>query len=486
MGHFKLRLCSQSLWYVLWTAMALISAASIFADHLRSYANLVLVVTVALASMAFASIAAGLRFLTKKESKLSSVVVIVFAVAQLVQWIHTMAPPSPYRGVDFSAYYLAAKVLSEMPNQSLYDLPLYQDGRMNLNVEAPPASNWHTAALRFHVPWSAPFIYPPFFAVLVKPLAHVSFARGYLIWEILSIVFLIAAMLLILNLGGARFSHKAALILGVGIFSYFPLQEGLFLGQTGCFIAFLIATGVWLLAKNYTSLSAMSFAVATLTKLTPIIAVPLLIIHRRWRWLAAYVGWMAILLIVSASQSGWTAYRIFWHKVLPAVSCGAPVAQNSSIVASVQEILSWYVPSSPKAPATIPQYACTASRCATMMVYFLMLIRFYLRRHDGNLVRDLMLMVLLGIPLSPIAWWHHYTIALIPFVYLWSVMTEKGDRILLILFLVVATNIGGFALLLIRNTFVQLTLAAIPSFLTIALVYLKLGAGKEVAAHPAL
>ena len=51
-------------------------------------------------------------------------------------------------------------------------------------------------------------------------------------------------------------------------------------------------------------------------------------------------------------------------------------------------------------------------------VYSLILARFYLRRHDRAVVRDLVLMTLLELAVSPISWWHHNTIALLPFLYL--------------------------------------------------------------------
>src|SRR5260370_9093559 len=110
------------------------------------------------------------------------------------------------------------------------------------------------------------------------------------------------------------------------------------LGQIDLLILFLIAAGIWLLSRNHTSLSALSYAIATMMKLTPLIAVPLLIFHRRWKWLGAYTAWMALILIFSVWQAGWQVHQQFWRQVLPILSSASPVTHNSSIVAYVQQL----------------------------------------------------------------------------------------------------------------------------------------------------
>jgi hypothetical protein len=430
--------------------------------------------SVLLVTIAGMQLLPGIKFLNRKETVLAAALLGVFSAEQVRQWVTTLALPPLYRGFDFSAYYLAAKVVSRTPRRNLYDLPFYADGRMNLNTSAPLASAWQTAALHYHVPFAAPFIYPPFFAVLMKPLAYLSFDSAYTAWEILSVLLLGGAVMLSLKLGGIRISRKLGLMLGVGLFSYYPFGDGLFRGQIDCLILFLLAAGVWLLAKKRTLLSALSFAAATLLKLTPVMAVPLLIFHRRWKWLAAYAVWMCSLLLISVYQAGWAMHRQFWRVVLPGISCGSPVGQNSSLVAYVQQLFLREVPNGAWAPVSIPPHACAVSRLVAFTVYSLLLGRFYLRRRDGELVRDLVIMILLELAVSPITWWHHNTIALLPFLYLWCTMPEKGDRTLLALFLIVGTNIVGYSLLLTENHIAQLMLAAIVPGLTLMLVYLTL------------
>jgi hypothetical protein len=290
------------------------------------------------------------------------------------------------------------------------------------------------------------------------------------------------AVRLSLKLGGIHIGRKLALMLGVGLFSYFPVGDSLFMGQVDCLILFLLAAGVWLLKKNQPSLSALSFATATLIKLTPVLAVPVLVFHRRYKWLAAYAAWMCSLSVFSLYQAGWTAHRLFWQVVLPSISCGAPVCLNSSLVAYVQELFMGHVPYWGKPPLVIPPHACGVSRLVGFGVYVLFLGHFYCRRHQREIVRDLVVVTLLELAVSPIVWWHHYTIALLPFAYLWCKARDRGARTLTILFLLVGTNIVGYSLLLTENHMAQLILAAVVPGLTLMLVYLSLGSMQERSA----
>ena len=464
----------RTLWYILWSAMLLISAVNTLASYPIFSGGLGVVFSMILVTIACIQMLRNSNLLCRKEMALAVVLLMVFGTAQLIHWVYTLGLPPTYRGFDFSAYYLAAKVSMETPGQSLYQLPLYADGRMNLFAPAPASSAWPAAALRYHVPFSAPFIYPPFFVVLMKPLAHLTFASAFTAWKIISTLLLVGATLFSLSIGGMRTTPRLALMLGVGLFCYHPFRDSLFLGQIDCLILFLYTAGVWLFVRKQTALSALSFAAATLIKLTPVLAVPVLIFHRRWKWLAAYVFWMVALLCLSVWQVGWAAHQEFWHRVLPSISSGAPVYQNSSIVAYIQELFLGNAPDFTEAPLSIPAHAGFVSRLVGFAVYLLMLLRFYSRRRDGDVTRDLVITALLGLAVSPISWWHHYTIALLPFIYLWCTMKEKDDRTLMLLFLAVATNILGFSQLVIENHAARMILAAVVPSLTIVLAYRSL------------
>jgi hypothetical protein len=225
-------------------------------------------------------------------------------------------------------------------------------------------------------------------------------------------------------------------------------------------------------------------------KLTPVLVVPVLVIHRRWRWLAAYAVWMIALLGFSVWQAGWGLHSEFVHKALPSMSCGAPVCQNTSVVALVQEMFLRRVPVGAHPSETIPAEACAVSRWVALAIYLLMLGRCFVKRRDGLVARDIVVIAMLGIAVSPISWWHHSVLDLLPFIYLWGTGAAKGDRaltagdwMLTALVLVVSTNVVGFVALGLGNPVAQRVFAAIVPGLTIAVAWMMLGPGRGVAAE---
>lgn len=465
---------SEGLWWMLWVAMLAVAAAKALLPHPIFSGGADFALSVLLASLAALQISRPVRFLTQHQRLLAVALLVLFCVTQLLQFMVSLVPPSRVRSIDFSAYYIAAKVLSEKPPQSIYQLPLLADGRMNLNVETPLSSPWHAAAVRYHVPFSAPYIYPPFVAVAMQPLARLPFHAAYLAWSFLSILLVGAAVLLTLRVAGVPLERKLALILAVGLFSYNPFLDNLFFGQIGGVILFLLAASVWLLSIQRTAASALCFAVATIIKLTPALALPILVFHRRWKWLAAYSVSLGLLLAISIYAAGWSAHLQFWRQVLPTISTGAPVGQNLSLVALIQELFLGYVPLAPHQPAHIPAHADAASQLLPLVMYAIMLACLYVRRIENDLVRDLIIITLFGLAISPISWAHHYTVALLPFLYFWPKMSGKGFIALVALFFLVGSNLLPVLRFPLSNPVFQLILAATIPSLTIALAFLAL------------
>lgn len=459
-------LTSKTLWYVVWGAMALVAAVSVLAPYSIFSEKYRFLSGVGLAAVGAIQLALGVTFLHRKEVALAAVVLFLFGIGQG----GLRLPISGSPGGDFSAYYVAGNLASENPPGRLYYHELFPDGRIDSLVAA---SGWREIASHYGVSKSIPFVYPPFFAVLLKPLARFSYDGAYTLWSVVTVILTFASILISLSLGGKRVNIKLALILSVGLFSYYPFAQELLVGQVGSLILFSGAFGIWLLSRNCDWFSALCFAFATMIKITPIIAIPLLALHRKWKWLVTYGCWMVCLLLFSIRQAGWAAHAQFLHSVMPSVACGITTFGNVSIIAYVQDIFLGYVPMG-ATQSTLPPLTCTVSKAVALAVYVVIMVRFYLCRREQNLTRHLILMMLLSVTISPISWWHHYTIALLPFIYLWCRMEESNrDFLLLALVLIVGTNITGFALPLATNHLAQLILAAIVPCLTIALVYFR-------------
>jgi hypothetical protein len=476
----QFRVDSRMCWFILWSAMFVISAANAVLSYPVFSGNLGLIFSTGLAGLAGIQLLFGAQFLPRKNKLLAANLITLFWTAQMVYWVNTMVPAAEVRGFDFSAYYVAAHLLSEKPIQSPYDNQVYPDGRLVFSNGKNMTPTWASPAYRYRVPYKVPFIYPPITAVLMKPFAKLSFESACLVWNLLTLIAVAGSILFGLSLGGVRLNTKLALVLGVGLFSYYPFQWDLIYGQVGCFILLLTAASFWLLSRNRTSLSALSFAMATLIKLTPVLAVPLLVFHRRWRWLLAYGGWLLSLAGFSVWQAGWPIHSQFVHQVLPSLACGTPFCLNSSITAVVQQIFLGGVPTWRQPVLTLPPYACNISRAVAGGVYVILSFRFLRTRDGGDLVKDLLLMAILTITISPLSWWHHYTLAIVPLLYLWCKMPEQGNRLLASFVLVIGTNIVGFCQLLATNHLCQIILSGIVPGMTLALVWQQLSRKQRI------
>lgn len=424
-----------------------------------------LILSAALIALTVLQITRGYSFLSEREKTLVPIALVLFGFAQTTQ---TLRNPGPSRAIDFAAYYVAGKLMAETPARSPYLIPFYADGRMQFIVPALPESAWQAAASEFHVTTSMPFIYPPLVAVMLRPLSHLSFEAGYLVWKGLSVILLLAGIGFALSVSGIALTRTMVVVIAVGVFSYSPVSYDILLGQTGAVLLFLVSGSVWLMVRGRTAVSALGFGLATLIKLTPVMAVPVLVMHRRWKWLGWYAVWLAVLMGYSVWQGGWGIQQQFWREVLPSISCGASVCQNNSGVAWVQELFLGRVPETMDKPILLPAMACAVSRLVAFGIFCLALVRLYKRRIDREPVRDIVAMVLVSLAVSPISWWHHYTVALLPFFYLWGRSRDGQNGLLALITLAVGTNLVVLALWLTGQHALQLMLAGVVPLLTIA------------------
>jgi len=421
---------------------------------------------VLLFAIAAAQLVRGASFLLRKEYKLAVIMLVLFGIGLIWQRLPEISP----RRYDFSTYYVAGKLLAEQPDGRLYYNEVFPDGRIQAFMSAKLRYEF---AQRYGLPYAIPpIMYPPFFAVLMKPLARFSYTNAYIMWTAVTVGLTLAAVWLSLDLGGKRLSAELTLILLTGLFSYFPFFQELLLGQVASLLLFFCALGIWLLVRNRNWSSAFCFAFATMVKLTPAIVVPILVFHRKWRWLTAYGCWMAGLFGFSVWQAGWLAHMEFIHHVMPSIACGVITTGNISLVAYIQDLFVGHVPSG-ASQILLPPLACPVSKIVAFVLCAGMMYRFYVHRKQ-HLVLHITLALLLSLSISPIAWMHYYVIAILPFLYLWCRMRGSGRDILLLAFLlVVGTNVTVFALRLSTNHPVQLVIAAVVPCLTVALIYFR-------------
>jgi hypothetical protein len=227
------------------------------------------------------------------ESWLKSVILLV-VVAAVVAMLGERLPDS-LRGTDFPDFYCAARMLLDGHGHQLYDAGLQ-----------------HQYQARYSGRVGTLYIHPPFEAVLYLVVAWLPVRRAYLLWSVLNLALLAAAVRRLakqaLPLCDWRISLAASL-------TFVPLLLCLFQGQDSVLLLFLIilaftdlrrdratAAGCWLglgLFKFHFVLPLM--LVLALTQDT----------DSRRALTKAFTSVALVLAGLSAVLSGWSVFRVY-------------------------------------------------------------------------------------------------------------------------------------------------------------------------------
>jgi hypothetical protein len=191
----------------------------------------------------------------------------------------------PALGADFAAYYIAGSIIDRFGPGRLYDLELQAGLYSELFPGVPPGS----------VPY---YLYAPWVAAALVPLARLPYTIAYLAWEVLNLALYATAFRLIWGprreLAGV--DRLTAVLLAL---SWAPfLMEMLFGGQSTLAV-FAVAAAV---ASDRAGRPVAAGAALALAAFKPTLAAPavlMLLVARRWRTLAGFLAGSAALLGIS-------------------------------------------------------------------------------------------------------------------------------------------------------------------------------------------
>ncbi len=175
---------------------------------------------------------------------------------------------------DFVPYFSAAHLVGAGHGGAIYSF--HQLGRFESSLVRP---------LRVK-DGVMPYLYPPYFALVLAPLAALPYTAAFLLWVLVNVLLLGGSMALLQRYAGLRGS-SAALFWAASL-SFLPVLVGLAQGQTSILLLALF-TGVFLAARAGRDVPAGCLLACALIKPTyvlPVLAV--LIIHRRRRALVAF------------------------------------------------------------------------------------------------------------------------------------------------------------------------------------------------------
>jgi alpha-1,2-mannosyltransferase len=214
----------------------------------------------------------------------------------------------PQWGYDFSAYWLAGRHV-------LTGQPLYTATQLAGPYEPQQQGQFL-------------YLYPPFLAVAVSPLAALfsaDYGAAMAVWALLGTV---AVILVVLGVASVerltRDAWQAAMLVG-GAFAFPPLVAELILGNVHVLLLALFAIA-WVgtrRGRTGEALAGVAVGGATLVKLFPAVVVVWLLVTRRWRaavWAVAGAVGLALLTLPIVGLQPWLDYpRAILNLGAPAV-----------------------------------------------------------------------------------------------------------------------------------------------------------------------
>ena len=176
---------------------------------------------------------------------------------------------------DFVSYYSGSNLVLHGHADRLYDFNALGEFERQLV---------HPLVVRNGV---LPYVYPPFLAVALTPLAALPFQVAYLVWLAINCLLLVLCLAALQRL--ARLSGGEALLFWAAGLSFLPVFIALAQGQTSILLAATL-TGCFLAARS--GRDELAGGVLALVLIKPPYVIPILLVfavRRRWRALGAFL-----------------------------------------------------------------------------------------------------------------------------------------------------------------------------------------------------
>ena len=250
------------------------------------------------------------------------------------------------RSTDFASYYLAG-VLAEQglsPYDRAATLRLAEERRIGFE------------------PY--PFLYPPAFALLMRPLALLDYAQARQVWMLLSTLALMAALALTIalvrELAAYLELHNTTMLwimlagFTAAALNSTGVHNDIRAGSVGVLLYLCWVIIAYALLRKREWAGGAALILATFLKLTPAVVFAWLAWQRRWRWLIAGAVIFALAVAAGLPRWGWHVAADYWSTaLLPALGSEFPRPMNQSLDAFWSRLL---IPSElVQAPFDAPQ-----------------------------------------------------------------------------------------------------------------------------------
>ena len=195
------------------------------------------------------------------------------------------------QGPDFFSFYAAAEIFVKQGPSSVYD-SLTQK-QYEIAITQRPADSFIVL----------PYFHPPFYTLLIAPLAFLSYRAAYYAMTAFNVALLIALTVILVR--GSLRVHGRAVIVAVSLIAGFlPVFVTILQGQSDLVVLVPLAGAYMAWSRGRAGwagvLSALAFSKPQLLLLIPI----LFITRRSWRAMAGFAGTVLALALVSIAGFG--------------------------------------------------------------------------------------------------------------------------------------------------------------------------------------
>lgn len=188
------------------------------------------------------------------------------------------------RLADFLAYYTGGTLIFHGHGSSLYSFPViaHWEARMSFPLKMPGGVS--------------PFIYPPWFALLMAPLALLPYGMAYVLWFAANGVFAVFSLTALVRYVGLR-REGGILVTLLGL-CFAPVFAAFAQGQVSLLLLASLVCLLWALRGRYDTLAGIAL---TLLLIKPQYALPVagvMLLQRRWRVCGVFALCAALVTIL--------------------------------------------------------------------------------------------------------------------------------------------------------------------------------------------
>lgn len=317
--------------------------------------------------------------------------------------------------VDFDAYYTAALVFRE--RQDPYDRTgafIRENANPAVIAAAARAGTMHSHGDYEHV---HPFIYPPMLAFLVMPLALASNDVAESVWLLVNVGLLAASLVVLAR--ACRLAPGAYLALGVVLaLGFDAVGETLALGQVNVLVAFLVFAAIARFLGGHTASSSALLALSVAIKLQPALLLGYFLLIRRFRYVAACVGWLVALHVPIVLWLGPGPFLTYFADVMPHLTAGLPVNVNQSLPALLLRLADALGVAGSPAVVWVTRAVTIAVLAGAVSL---------MRLADPDHVYNLSLATIALLVVAPVTWNSHLVLLLLPLFYVLKAV--EGGRL---------------------------------------------------------